>query len=394
MKDKNCILRITQQEDDVFKFKAALLGLDKSKLFRNGAVAYWGSSENYDPTQLFESYTKGTGEEKEVIVELLFRFFRLNGYPHKKMSNDDLVKEMEKLVNTPDVLLPENHLQTNIVGLPIANFFHPDMVKVRCLNYKSPDDLFQNDDDLRSAINRWFVLGNKPSLAGIRRILKTRDGVQSVVNFKPAVARYFYQNYCPENGKTLDPCAGYGGRLTGLISCNKNILYHGIDPCPETMVGNQSLAGFYGSVFNEEKKLKWKFRYRSDLGCCEDVMLTLSSNEYDFIFSSPPYFSTEKYSNLPNQSYLRYPEYDEWKNGFLKPLVYESARVCKVNGYVGLNVKNYKRYPIADDLEEIAKSSGLILHKRYEMRLANKEFHRQADKPKFHTEPIFIFKKQ
>jgi len=56
------------------------------------------------------------------------------------------------------------------------------------------------------------------------------------------------------------------------------------------------------------------------------------------VFSSPPYFDREQYSAEPNQSFLRYPDFRDWVNSFLAPVLSHSARVLKPGGVMLLNV--------------------------------------------------------
>ena len=39
--------------------------------------------------------------------------------------------------------------------------------------------------------------------------------------------------------------------------------------------------------------------------------------QIDLVFTSPPYFNREEYSTHPEQSYIKYPNYQDWLDGFL-----------------------------------------------------------------------------
>lgn len=389
-KTNTCLLRLSETEQNTINFKSKLLGLSKSELFRESALAYW--LDKFDGQAMLELYQNSDNNTKDQLVSIIAAYFRKNGYPYTELNSDQLQQEMQKISNTKNPLLDDNHLQMNTVGLALANYFHPHMVKVKCLsNYRSPYEQFEDDDLFKDAIDRWMKLGKKPDPSGLRRILRTRDGVRSVVNFKPAIAKYFYDTYCSESGNVLDPCAGYSGRLAGCISTNKNIFYHGIDPDGRTATGNMRMAGFFMKQYGVYGDREYKFRFRFDLGCAEDIMPDLQAGSYDLVFSSPPYFSVERYSTCPNQSYLRYSKYEVWRDNFLRKILVESVRVIKDGGYIIYNVKNYKKAPIADDLCQTMQELGLELIKIYQMRLANSEFHRKGGEPTWHTEPIFVF---
>ena len=396
MKTKSCLLRLTEHECSLFSVKSKILGTNKSELFRNGAFHYWGSHKEPDFGGLLKLYQEGSDEDKAVLVDILFEYYRLTGYPHHNLSNEELKQKMRTLAVTKDPLLEDDHLQSNTTGIELANHFHPHMAEVRCLtNNRSAYDQYIDDDLLKDAINRWMELDKKPNPSGLRRILRTRDGVRSVVNFKPAIAKYFYENYCSSGDRILDPCMGYGGRLAGCIASNKGIFYHGIDVDSRSCIGNVRLAGFYNDLINNdiEKNREWLFKFKMDMGCAEDVMRTLPDNAYELIFSSPPFFLVEKYSLDPAQSYLRYPEYDLWRDKFLFTLVRESFRLCKRGGHLILNLKDYKKYPIASDACRCAKNIGFELVKTYHQRMSNSEYNRRENQIKYHTEPIFVWLK-
>ena len=393
-KSKSILIRLSDHDYNVLSVKSLIFKTDKSKLLRDSALSYWDShGDDFDSEEIIKLYKSGDEVVKGSVVDILFEYYRRTGYPHRKLSTYQMEQEMQKISVTKDPLLDNDHLQINSCGITLPNFFHPHMVKVRNkTGNRSPYGQYISDDFLKDAIKRWLDLGKNVNPSGIRRILKIRDGVKGVVNFKPAISKYFYDNYVPRNGVVLDPCSGYSGRLSGCIATNKNLLYHGIDPCSNTATGNMKMAGYFGSLYSAiEKTPKWSFRFRFDLGCAEDVM-PLLKEEYDLIFTSPPYFDVEEYESLPNQSYIRYPEYDKWRDDFLGVIIKESFRLCKVGGYVILNVKNYKKYPIADDTLSIAENVGLKLIKTYQMRMTNVEF-RLKDNDMWHSEPIYVFKR-
>jgi len=393
MKNKTYLLRLSEEENNLLSMKSSLLGIKKSALLRQSAFIYW--KETSDLSELSNRYQNSNKEDQNLIIGLLFEYYRRIGYPHRNFTYNEMIKEMRKISNSKSPVLDNNHLQINTVGVGLANFFHPHMVKIRCIRnyYKTPYEQYENDVLLKDAIRRWLKLGNKANKSGVRRILRTRNGVRSVVNFKPVIARYFYDNYCPDHGSVLDPCSGFSGRLAGCISINKNIVYHGIDPDGETVAGNAKFAGTFSNFYDGIKEKIWQFGFKFDLGCAEEIMPKLSDESYDLIFTSPPYFDVEKYSSNPDQSYKKFNTYEIWRDGFLKPLVQNSARLVNSQGYVILNVKNYERMKIADDVLSFASSFGLKLHKTYHMRLSNNEFNRREGELKFHTEPIFVFSK-
>jgi len=392
IKRGSVVIRLTKSEKTALEKKGQILGKSVSALLRNGAWLYWDDGK-IDAKKILTSYQNGSDNDKRDIVELVFKYYRETGYPYHKMPHSKLDREMQKLSVTKSPQLPENHLQMNTVGVGMCNYFHPHMFNVRCRDrYYSPYELFSNDELFRDAIKRWLDLGKYVNHAGIRRILRTRNGVRSVVNFKPAISKYFYDNYCPKEGKVLDPCAGFGGRLAGCIASNRGLHYHGIDPDGKTATGNIKLASHYSRKYDSFGNRDWNFRYTFDLGCAEDVMSQLNQ-KYDLIFTSPPFFDIEKYSTEQNQSYLRYPTYEEWKVGFLEKLVQWSSQLLLDNGHLIINIRDYSEMPLATDLCNFAEKYGLNLIRTHQMRLSNSEYNIKQGET-WHTEPIFVFQQK
>ena len=392
MKRRNIILRVSDTDAAILSMKSAISGKSKSELIRESFISHWPRSICPADT-LLQMYREGDQNDRDSIIHCLAEFHRQNGYPHVRMTNRKADREMEKIAASPSPLLEDGSLTMNTVGVGMANSFHPQMAKVRCMKgYRTPYETYQNDEFLRDVIRRVLDLGWKPTEAMVRKMLRVRDGVRSVVNFKPVISRFVYQQFCPSGGKSLDPCAGFGGRLAGCIASNRGLLYHGIDPTADTAAGNTRMAGAFSSIHGVFGP-KWKFRFRFDLGCAEDVMPTLQGSSYDLVFTSPPYFDVEKYSDDPNQSYRRYPVYQEWRDKFMAVVISQSARVLRSGGHLVLNVKNYRKAPLVDDAMSIASETGLVFVTEHPMRLANSEFFRKEGKPKFHTEPILAWKK-
>lgn len=383
-KDSNILIRVSEKENKIIKLKSDLFNTKKSKLILSSCMNYWNNQTSDESfKKLLSSYKTGTDGEKEIIIDLLFEYYNNIGFPYTVLSDEQKLNRMKRLENVKSPYLHNDELQQNTVSIELANCFHPHMEEVSYSigNLKSPKYFF--DTKLKDCIKTWLELGNTPNHSGIRRILRTRNGARGVSNFKPAIANYIYKNYCHTGGNALDPCSGFSGRLVGAISANKKINYTGIDPEPKTAIGNMQCASFFKEHYN--------FGFSFHLGCAEEEMLKMQKDYYDLIFTSPPYFNIENYSNSPCQSHHKFDSYSMWKSNFLETIITESKRILKQDGYFIINTKNYDNFPIADDLFSFAQKIGLKLKKTYQMRLANNEFNRS--KSTFHHEPIFVFKK-
>ena len=131
----------------------------------------------------------------------------------------------------------------------------------------------------------------------------------------------------------------------------------------------------------------------------------------DFIFTSPPYFSAEIYSDEPTQSSIKYKEYDSWRDNFLRPTLKTCAEWLKHDRILAFNIADInvgnKQYPLEEDTVEILKEFGLRYEGKLKMVLAispSMKLKKQTGQPSMKNfcivngkwrkyEPIFVFYK-
>lgn len=284
-----------------------------------------------DNTPLTAQYIWNTqGYKRNKLVEFVFNHYREQGmFPHSKESNNTLIKEFKILqnINTEEIKDYINN-QTSIAGTLITKHFcTKKFYNSNYLNSKSCVDAFNNDDLLLKAIkNRMgynlekkihpyvYTMSDKTLIRG----LISGGFAQNVSNFKPKIAKNIYNQFCPPNGTVLDYSAGWGGRLLGAMSLN--LTYHGIDPSTSSELNEMS------SFFNYDKATIIN-------GCSENSTLFKQLNTtYDLIFSSPPYFNLEQYSNDDSQSYIKYSGYSDWLKLYWDKTVQNCVSVMKPKG--------------------------------------------------------------
>ena len=173
-------------------------------------------------------------------------------------------------------------------------------------------------------------------------------------NFPPLIARDIYNYYCEDGYRVIDPCAGFSGRLIGASVSKKKIEYTGIDPSEKTYYGLIKTKQFINNLNNN-------FKCNIVNGCAEDILENYRDNSFDFCFSSPPYFDTEYYADEKTQSHIKYNNYDEWLEKFLKKTMSEIFRVLKKDRFSLINIGKFGKYNISDDLIEISNKIGFEL---------------------------------
>ena len=138
----------------------------------------------------------------------------------------------------------KGRIKQTMHGLALAWHYQPLAWTVRCGNRKTPIELFKNDLLLFKAIERRTKLGNAFSDSGMRKILRSFSGPQSVSNFRPTAAAAIYHRLLPEEGGVVvwDMSAGFGGRLLGALTCDRVERYIGTDPSTYAMDGLREMA--------------------------------------------------------------------------------------------------------------------------------------------------------
>jgi tRNA1(Val) A37 N6-methylase TrmN6 len=291
-------------------------------------------------------------KRRQLLIGLAFEYWRKQGFPYYRLSESEIVREFRNVQAQPAAVDPAGVRGSN-VGLRLANFFQPQMWSVRVSRYRSPMDVFLDNDLLPLAIRRaWSVWPDRfgANAATLRRMLKTFPSTASVSNFRPTVARAVFAAYSSAGDTVVDFAAGYGGRLLGALSLDRH--YVGIEPCKGQVAGLrrtvQTLSGLKLSSPSAEVVA----------GCAEESLKLLPRAQARLVFSSPPYYDWEKYSTEANQSFVRYSSYSEWVNSFLEPVIRLSHRALHRNGYLVMNISGRARRPKAEEVISIAATVG------------------------------------
>lgn len=102
--------------------------------------------------------------------------------------------------------------------------------------------------------------------------------------FDPVLCELMYKWFCKENGTILDPFAG--GSVRGVVANALNYSYLGIDLNDDQIYSNRLQAK---QIF-KKKRPKW-------IAGDSETVLDDIHKKFDFLFSCPPYFNLENYTN-------------------------------------------------------------------------------------------------
>ena len=151
--------------------------------------------------------------------------------------------------------------------------------------------------------------------------------------FKPNVAKALYDYFKAET--ILDFAAGWGDRMCGFYASETGKHYVGIDPRKENHPIYRQQAEFYeknNGFFEVEKKADFVE------SPAEDFDYAGYDNYFDIAFTSPPYFSVERYSYDDTQSWVRYKTIDAWNEQFLHKALGKIWKTLKKGGVLIVNI--------------------------------------------------------
>jgi SAM-dependent methyltransferase len=327
--------------------------------------------------------------KRALIVDQIFHYWRLRGFPYYQITERQLKQEFSRLLAKDwGAVFDGRNLRASNIGLRLANAFQPAMWSAKVNRYRSPMEVFSDDELLRSAIERSLRIW--PDRFGanascLRRMLKSYPGAASVSNYRPLIARAVITKYCPEHGQVIDFCAGYGGRLLGALAARR--AYLGIEPSHAQVSGFRRMVCALASAdFSLPKVEILNARAEQDLP-------KIQSRSADLVFSSPPFFDWEHYAYSHTQSFRRYPEYDLWQSRFLLPVVAESFRVLRRAGFLILNVSNGKRLPSPAHVKEVAGRAGFRLYSIGHMLFPKLPYLHPRDGKPVKSELLLVFRK-
>jgi len=104
--------------------------------------------------------------------------------------------------------------------------------------------------------------------------------------FDPVLCELAYKWFCPAGGTVLDPFAG--GSVRGIIASRLGLKYHGVELRPEQVAANKAQL----KLTNGHKPV-WK------QGDSRELKTLLKGVSADLIFTCPPYWNLERYSDDP-----------------------------------------------------------------------------------------------
>lgn len=329
--------------------------------------------ENYD-TSLWADLDSG---EQQRWIDDIYAVLVKTPFPYPRpYEGDEAQKSFKKLVDKEIYVTEDREIRPKTpFGIRLCDGYFPSRYRAQYKNKKTCYEGWFNEKLLRRAIKIQLKGGDPVIPYRVRKAVQYQLRTPTI--FRPGVAKYIYQTYGGEGTTTWDPCAGYGGRMLGALATGTH--YIGTDVEEETIEGNQRLA----STLGLEAKVT--------LHCTPAETFEVPT-DIDVVFTSPPYFDREKYSESEDQSWVKHgsSDLDGWLEGFLRPVILKAHKALKDGGTFAMNIcdLNDNRgnvVPLESEMFRLAIGEGLEPVEMLKMPLSNLS-------PRAY-EPIFIFKK-
>lgn len=199
--------------------------------------------------------------------------------------------------------------------------------------------------------------------------------------FKPSWAAYIYQRYCGDlnNPTVWDPSIGFSARLLGFCGVFDKGTYIGTDPSHHMYVDAISVS--------KEISLLKKHLNLTILNTGSEKWIP-EKESLDLVFTSPPYFDSEKYFDEEGQCWKDFPQLECWRENYLK--------VTLRNAYVGLRHNRNLIINISSKYREVlvkdALSEGFSFVEEIDLKLQKDHFDRESGRDG-RAESFLVFKK-
>ena len=232
-----------------------------------------------------------------------------------------------------------------------------------------------SEGDIQAERLRFFC-GEVPSSSHLYGGSLPFAGSRMPLDFPAMFAKELFNEFASE-GKVLDPCCGWGGRLVGFLLSDAQS-YQGVDVSPLQIAGVESINETLAPLADGKRTVK--------LTCSKYEDTKLKAGTFDFALTSPPYFDVEQYEGGEQSHQME--DYTTWRDVFYTALIEKTFTALKPGGVFALQVGS-QRYPLLEDGKRIADVTGFEV---YETRQTNITNHFK-DTPEETAEVILILKK-
>ena len=216
-------------------------------------------------------------------------------------------------------------IKSSSVGNKASDYFHQEnRWKCDSINAPSPYRSWYIKKFRMTMLNAlWSLKGTKVDTKTLRSCIALRKYIAS--QFRPSAAKAVYNKF--ESVNVLDFSSGWGDRLAGFCASNATS-YTGIDPNQTLVQGYKDQIKMYGG----NKTI--------DMNVGKAQEFPDTGNTYDTIFTSPPYYNIERYTQEEDQSFKEFRKFDDWMNKFMFATIDNMWDRLETSGHLILNISD------------------------------------------------------
>ncbi len=255
--------------------------------------------------------------------------------------------------------LPSDYEDFNILS---DMFMEEERMKCKFAGSKySPWEYFHSKTkELAEKCLKEYGVIDGPNLIETRWAIKD---ARECTSFRPsnmiAIIQLFFPSYKTSPISVLDPSAGWGDRLIAAIATGSS--YTGVDPNPVVHPRYKDICEFFEVDLGGQVQL-FEMPF-------EEFVRPPDLPKYDLVFTSPPYFKMEIYSQDAKQSTIKHTSESKWTEEFFKPYLEKAWDNVKDDGKgimcMVINSMSYETYvhemiKYMEDPKFKAKYMGII----------------------------------
>lgn len=287
----------------------------------------------------------------------------------------------------------------------LGHFFEEVLYKCCGKSTKvSPYECLQDNQKMKVILDyieskpNFFSEGNE--FTNVKKCFQnSMSWVRQVANFPCKEARNIYFRYLKpqitffgmdrERLNCLDTSCGFGSRMSAVLLSGEN--YFGIDPNEELQNKLHEYYDFLKSQHILEDSQVCDLRTQGS-----EVFIDEWEGKMDVMFTSPPYFNLEKYSNDNYASTKNYNDYKLWVENYVKPTIQNVYRYLRVGGVAMINIKNLSpTKPCYDDFfKAFQEIKGFKYIETFNLTIAKKSYGIDGSCEIDNHEPIMAFSKE
>lgn len=279
---------------------------------------------------------------KQIITknQVIQNFNKLKKYKYINLKKNPVKYNIKKINNQYVVFLEDYYKFKDLHN--ITDYFSQPC-RVKCVyNDKEKKSILELFTENKTTILNQLESENKLSHFELNEYLYKK--YKQCTNFNTTIVISVLKFFKPK--KYLDLSAGWGDRLIGAMAYGCH--YTGVDP-------SECMESKYKKMISTLAPKGERQNYKVIKSGFENV--ELPENEYDLMFSSPPFFTLELYEETDTQSVEKFATLQQWETGFLYPSIQKTYRCLKIGGHMALYISDYTNTNYTDKMKKYIKEN-------------------------------------